>query len=415
MEVIDEILASPFGSVTILCGAGVSLPPPTALPTVARFLDELLTECRAPKGVKEEVLRRSREPLAPRFEALIEEIVKAGDRRFLVGRMFETSTFNEIHSAFAALLGAGASIITTNFDNAIEHAAASLPFRRLVFDGRDTPAALMSEPILCKVHGSLPANSSLPSSSLVLSVTALSLTNDGFRRTPNLRRQLRALIDGRTVIVLGYSGSDDFDVTPLLVASAPSRVFWFVYDPSIAEPREIPIAAAPPNVQLFGTLPLRCYQGAIDGMLRALATAAGGVARAGKSAAPALTVADYVRATFDEPERRRELMNVVLLQYALYDLVLRSRATVSQRVAVQRLKALYRLGRHAELDAEARALGRPLRGALLPRRVALRDVTRPRGDRRHASADRRRGRRRCGTHERPESAGRCSSADAADG
>ncbi|HJQ36876.1 MAG TPA: tetratricopeptide repeat protein, partial [Thermoanaerobaculia bacterium] len=349
MDLADEILRDGAESVTILCGAGISLPPPTSLPTVARFLSELLAECGASPEVTEEVLQRSRRTPAPRFEALIEEIAKSGDRDFDVGRIFDTTTFNATHSAIAALLRADGAAITTNFDNAIELAGGGRA--RVVFTGSDLARLPAPDGLLCKPHGTN-ALGGEPRSLLVMSVAALSRTNRGFALLPNLRRLLCSLLDDRTVVVLGYSGSDDFDVTPLLLSSHPRHLLWFDWAPSPEEPVEVAAEELQPNVKAFVALPLRCFSGRIDGVLRRVAQRLGVEPASGPPATP-YTVADYIAAHFDSPARRRELLDTVLLQYALYEEVLTGEAFLSPGVAVQRLKALFRLGRHAEVEREA--------------------------------------------------------------
>lgn len=332
---------------TFLCGAGISLDVPASLPTVHRFLGELLQACDAPAGLAAQILARASLPPVPRFEGLVEEIAKLNDRDFTLTRVFDTRTFNPLHAAIAAFLRRGSSVVTTNFDNCLERAAEGTGYERVVFRGHDLDAPPPSGAVLSKPHGSHPLTDEEQRTQLVVSIAAISRTNNGFALLPRWREHLRGLFDDRIVVVAGYSGSDDFDLTPLLLESRPRKVLWLAHEAiTIAEERD---AASMPSAARFGSLPLRVIAGPTRDILVAAARRIGGHPVEGP-AHVALQVSDYVLSRFPTAAARCELLQLVLLYFGLYEAVLRPVPYDTPGMTLQRMKALFRLGRHDEVD-----------------------------------------------------------------
>jgi tetratricopeptide (TPR) repeat protein len=353
MDAAEWLAGHPPQDVTFLCGAGISLDAPTSLPTVNRFLSELLHACDAPADLAAQVLARASLPPVPRLEGLVEEIAKLNDHEFRLARVFDTRTFNTLHSSIAAFLRRGSSVVTTNFDNCLERAAEGAAYERVIFAGRDLDALPPSRQVLSKPHGSHPLADEEPRSQLVVSIAAISLTNNGFALLPRWREHLRVLFDDRVVVVAGYSGSDDFDLTPLLLESRPREVVWLAHD-TIAVPEERD-AATVPSAARFGSLPLRVIAGSTRDMLMAAARRIGSVPVAGPVHA-ALQVRDYVSSRFPTAAARCDLLHLVLLYFGLYEAVLRPVPYDTPGITLQRMKALFRLGRHDEADAAMQGL-----------------------------------------------------------
>lgn len=116
-------------------------------------------------------------------------------------------------------MSTGAAVVTTNFDNCIERTIVE-PYSRVVFRGVDLTGEVPQTSVIVKPHGSNPLDSSEEVSELVVSIRTLAPTAKGFARFPVWRAYLKSLMQGRTVIVVGYSGSDDFDITPVLLESS---------------------------------------------------------------------------------------------------------------------------------------------------------------------------------------------------
>ena len=101
--------------------AGISLDPPTSLPTVNAFICNILEE----SGISNETVDKVYSQFGKtnyRFESLIDEIRKMCDVNLLLTKLFDSGSFNKIQDFFIANVKKGASVITTNFDNCIENA-----------------------------------------------------------------------------------------------------------------------------------------------------------------------------------------------------------------------------------------------------------------------------------------------------
>jgi tetratricopeptide (TPR) repeat protein len=234
MDPVSGVLAqlglhdADLSRVTFLCGAGVSYGPPTRLPTVQAFVEAAFRHCQSDIGALEAAMAPQDPPR--RFEVLVEAIGQLSPAAQLLGSVFDSESPNVLHHFLGAQCMAGATVITTNFDNCIER-TWSRPCERVVFLGEDLTLPAPSRAVLVKPHGTNPwEGADTTPVSLVASIRALARTARGFALFPAWRGYLQDCLNGRTVVVIGYSGSDDFDITPLLLDAAPSRVVWLDYD-----------------------------------------------------------------------------------------------------------------------------------------------------------------------------------------
>lgn len=312
-----------------------------------RFLRELLDACAAPADLAAQVLTRSIVPPVPRFEGLVEEIAKLNDPDFTLTQVFASRTFNELHSAIAAFLRAGSSVVTTNFDNCIELATHDVSTACVAFDGRDLDGVPARRPMLAKPHGSHPLTDGAPRSQLVASIAAISMTTGGFALLPHWRTLLRSLFDDRVIVVVGYSGSDDFDLTPLLLESTPRAVLWICHDAEATEHECDPQSV--PHLEHFrAALPMRVFLGSTRTILLGAARAIGARPIVGKPS-PSLSVRDFLASRFPTEAEKLELLHLVFLYFGLYEAVLRPVQNDTPGLMLQQMKALFRLGRHGEL------------------------------------------------------------------
>ena len=118
------------------------------------------------------------------------------------------------------------------------------------------------------VNVNIPLDSSEEVSELVVSIRTLARTAKGFARFPVWRAYLKSLMQGRTVIVVGYSGSDDFDITPVLLESEPAHMVWIDYASDEA-PRKSDLASASMFVQRICTSLPSTYMRGNFGMVAA--------------------------------------------------------------------------------------------------------------------------------------------------
>ena len=201
------------GEATLFVGAGVSAPPPSSLPLAAGLVASLIAPVLEPLALPAELARNVESVLValrPEVitDVLLEHLGMDAGRpllRVLRGRP------NAWHGFLAAALGAGCCVITTNFDTLLEQACDALGARHQTVVGTAVDDDVAAKSILFKIHGSIGDS---------LSSIALTVRQVGQGLSARQTRLLRALVENRPLLVLGYSGRDDFDILPAL---RPSR------------------------------------------------------------------------------------------------------------------------------------------------------------------------------------------------
>ena len=117
-------------SYTFLAGAGISMSPPSSLPSAQQFIKVLLEYC-VPKGFQEYIYNIEN----LRYELLVEEVQRVFDPELRFLDYLESQTdSNLIHFFLANCISKGHNIITTNFDYLIEHAIYKLENKALIKD-----------------------------------------------------------------------------------------------------------------------------------------------------------------------------------------------------------------------------------------------------------------------------------------
>ena len=212
-EIADDIKS---GRIAFMFGAGISLYRRSCCPSWVEMVEAVLTEI-AEFSPPEELPHI----LQPHFGLLFNEVFfqitdrvlhrerTAGIIRACIG----TREFSNIHRFVAWLIdNFDVQVLTTNFDELIEAAGLS-PMR--------------SDRLL-KLHGTL---SDTDSARFTLNSVFQPLS-------PNIAEKARASIRGRTLLIAGYSGMDEFDVMPVLFDPAgPNRVIWVCHpEDSIDDP-----------------------------------------------------------------------------------------------------------------------------------------------------------------------------------
>lgn len=354
-ELYDVICSDPT-QLVFLCGAGISLDLPTLLPTVNSFISSLLTEC----GVNNDIIEKVHERLSKRnyrFESLIEEIGKTCDENFEITKLFSSETFNGIHYFLSMMLQKGSSVITTNFDNCIENAEAyifkSNAVNRFVYTGKDLTTPIKQKSgIYIKIHGSQPMQNE-PVTELVITISALAKTERAFAAFPNWKQSLLNIIAGKTIVVMGYSCSDDFDVVPLLEESLPKEVIWLDFDPK----NPIPLLANKSNnnnvEKLKNHLPISTFNGQLLPFLTLWSKHHGFKNITGPSTPP-FSVKEYIAYFQPTLVQKILLSNEILLCYGLYEDI--NPQVSSPEIQLQQVKASFRLGEYKEAEALCKAI-----------------------------------------------------------
>jgi tetratricopeptide (TPR) repeat protein/NAD-dependent SIR2 family protein deacetylase len=215
----------------VFCGAGVSLRSgvPIVGPLVLKILNSLGTE----RSIYDKISTSS----IP-FEAFIETIAKEVSITRLLD-VFDADCPNSTHHLIARLAVQGAidTIVTTNFDELFERsldmaglskgrdyvvAAAANEFSRLDWTERRTKVV--------KLHGTIGDKERL---GITLSAIA---AGSGLDQISEVIRQLFLNTGYRSVLILGYSCSDIFDITPAIESCAPSPMRILFLDHSYSRP-----------------------------------------------------------------------------------------------------------------------------------------------------------------------------------
>ncbi|MFW9995947.1 MAG: tetratricopeptide repeat protein [Candidatus Odinarchaeota archaeon] len=241
----DLTLESIFQSKDSLCflaGSGISLDPPSCLPTGYQFTKAVL-ERLIPEEERQTVLSLmdpEREGMRDpgdflRFEQLM-EYMQGYDLSLSILNCFADITApNFNHLFLARMITKGYPVLTTNFDSLIEHALMQSKIKRkeifpvITRQDWETEVKRKQHPVY-KLHGSLfdVRNELECRDSIQATLTTIAQEkSDSFQLETWKRDVLSSILQDHDVVVLGYSGLDDFDVLPTLF-SIPSkkRVLW---------------------------------------------------------------------------------------------------------------------------------------------------------------------------------------------
>ncbi|MFX1412117.1 MAG: tetratricopeptide repeat protein, partial [Promethearchaeota archaeon] len=235
-ELKDIIL--PNEKFTFLVGAGISIEPPSCLKSAVEIVKTLVKLCVTDQEVNKIL---SLQDL--RYETVVEFIQKYFDKELKIIDFFEKFTQPNIHHyCLAHSIRKGHQLITTNFDYLIEFALLNiledkmkiLPIiTRNDFMNYADPNTIVKEgrfPIY-KIHGSKKniITNEDTRDSLITTISALGRDRDEktFAIEDYKKPALVNLLEKRTLFVMGYSGSDDFDISPTLKELQNiSKIIW---------------------------------------------------------------------------------------------------------------------------------------------------------------------------------------------
>lgn len=231
------------GEATFLVGAGISALPPASLPLAAGLIERLVSPILAnlplTPGLSGEVIRAFKRRLRPEVisDVLLEHLGRHALDPLLSILRGRPNTW---HYFLASAIGTGCCVVTVNFDNLIEEAChmAGTSFVSIVSPAGLPAASSRSttkpRSILFKVHGTIGD----PPSRSNLSSIALAVKQVGRGLPATEVDTLRTLLIDRPLIVLGYSGHDDFDIQPVLrTMPRPARCLWVIHDSTVPAPR----------------------------------------------------------------------------------------------------------------------------------------------------------------------------------
>jgi tetratricopeptide (TPR) repeat protein len=231
---LDGFLVS-GSNYSFLTGAGISHDPPSNLPLALAFLTALVEQL--PLSTDESsIIRGSILSGGLRFEQVMEMVGRHFDPKFDCLNLFARCTeANENHRLLAAACAAGAFVVTTNFDSLLERAAQDMGFGiRASFTEADFAHRTAPIPCIWKLHGTLLDNEGADArDSIAVALGQIGRLGEGFMLSPGRQRLLQDAVANADLVVLGYSGSDDFDIVPMLASlNSSRRVFWCLHQPS---------------------------------------------------------------------------------------------------------------------------------------------------------------------------------------
>ncbi len=225
-----ESLFPPEFRYTFLVGAGVSMDFPTNMPSAREIVRSLLETCAPPEEV-ERLLSLN----MLRYELVVEKIQDEIDEdlRFLDYLELVTKP-NIIHYFLGNAITRGNHVVTTNFDYLIEHALKRILDKKwhkdiipiitkedFIFYQDPTNLIEAGKYLLFKIHGSKRniITGIATKESLITTISASGREREEgktFAIEPYKKVAVYKLMNQRTLVTMGYSGSDDFDIGPTL-------------------------------------------------------------------------------------------------------------------------------------------------------------------------------------------------------
>lgn len=224
----------------VLAGAGVSMDSPSSCLSGFEIVSFLLDVLSPSNEIREDLCRYAFPASFPvrqsilRFEHLIAVIQNAIDPSLsFLYDLFGDKKPNANHYMLAGLIKKGHCVVTTNFDMNIEMALENNSYQYKVAGIDDwTPNdENLPRGFLGKIHGSLYAYNKISPQTIQSTIRSiLTGSSDQVAMAYKPRSSedfFKSMIKSRTLIILGYSGYDDFDIVRwLLETSCDQTIIW---------------------------------------------------------------------------------------------------------------------------------------------------------------------------------------------
>jgi len=230
---------TPDTKITFLVGAGCSIDAPSCLPAGQQMIEAIIKYTCVETEV-DKLLNLN----GLRFEHLIEIVRDSLDEELKVIDFYGLCEKPNLQHFFLAdSIKKGHFVLTTNFDFLIEYALqqSGVPNEEILpvitrddFQNYSDPEALKKEgkKVLYKIHGSTKNSITGESTRTTLITTLKAFGSDKkglniFAVEPFKRELFNNITKDRSLVIMGYSGSDDFDVVPTLkVLENIQDVIW---------------------------------------------------------------------------------------------------------------------------------------------------------------------------------------------
>ncbi|MFX0075729.1 MAG: tetratricopeptide repeat protein [Candidatus Hermodarchaeota archaeon] len=228
---------------TFLVGAGISMDSPSCVPSAQMFVSELF-KYYAP----EEEIENLSSLDTLRYEFLVEKVQSLFDKELkFLDYLSEVKEPNAIHIFLANMIMRYNYVITTNFDYLIEFALkkkldmfpAFHDYHKkvmIIITKEDYKKKVSFQFPLIKIHGSKldVMTGRETAESLITTISSLGREREKgetFAIEPYKKPLINEIMNGRDLVIMGYSGSDDFDISPMLrELSNMKRIIWVDHD-----------------------------------------------------------------------------------------------------------------------------------------------------------------------------------------
>ncbi len=249
---VDEVF-SPAQRYCFLAGAGISVDSPSNLPLAADIVHQVIASLQLETGI-EQKMRDDFARRALRFEQFLELIWRFYDPHLhVLDHLAACSSPNMSHHFLARALERGHAVFTTNFDRLIELACAQrgLSVRSVCDSMQRRTQKNETELKVWKLHGSLLNEQGKDTRETVAAMLSrVGQKGEAFGADPHFRTAFQQDVAQRDLVVLGYSGRDDYDVVPMISeARSDRRIIWVWHHPDVFPSTAFPYAQCPPRLK----------------------------------------------------------------------------------------------------------------------------------------------------------------------
>lgn len=203
--------------IVLFVGSAISQWSPTSIPIGSKLSAEIASILSGLFSTQKRVRKAEEYIKNIPFEYLCERCPNPKKLRRLLPSIFYPAKYNKVHQVITRLIRNGivGFLITTNYDTCLELAIGAGKLN-VITRRRDIKAIDKRKKILFKIHGS--------ASPGLENTMVYRLSREG--ELPKWKSELlQRSIAGRTLLVMGYSGSD-FEITPQLALTKPLGTYW---------------------------------------------------------------------------------------------------------------------------------------------------------------------------------------------
>ena len=218
---------------TVLAGAGPSAD--AGVPVAYALFDEIVDSLVAARKFASVLKSMARPGVLPhgafiRFETLLLWVAEIFDDG--LGVLAFLDAYHQPGPIHLALVEAECRVFTVNFDDLFEQAAAAQGRQALTVDTHQPPLTITDPAVFLvwRLHGTrrihTPEGVFRADQIPQATTSAIAAASPGVTLGEQARKAFTDALDGNTLLVVGYSASDDLDGVPALLDVTPSRLVW---------------------------------------------------------------------------------------------------------------------------------------------------------------------------------------------